>query len=128
MLFISLAGLATAALEGRHNVCRNSFLQPTPGILSQCSFKATGFMHAIFLFYLYSTLLLFHVSLPQTTYRGVKNPEAVERKKKKQEEAEKQAMNTSVSGGGGLKVGPSSSSRSVCGGLLGRGQPDCYSG
>lgn len=42
---------------------------------------------------------------PQTTYRGVKNPEAVERKKKKQEEIEKQAMTTSVSGGGGgLKV------------------------
>lgn len=41
----------------------------------------------------------------QTAYRGVKNPEAVERKRKKQEEAEKQAMSTSVSGGGGgLKV------------------------
>lgn len=42
----------------------------------------------------------------QTTYRGVKNPEAVERKRKKQEEIEKQAMTTSVSGGGGggLKV------------------------
>lgn len=40
----------------------------------------------------------------QTTYRGVKNPEAVERKRKKQEEMEKQAMTTSVSGGGGLKV------------------------
>lgn len=41
----------------------------------------------------------------ETTYRGVKNPEAVERKKKKQEETEKQAMTTSVSGGrgGGLK-------------------------
>lgn len=53
---------------------------------------------------LYS-VLLFYVCLPQTTYRGVKNPEAVERKRKKQEETEKQAMNTSVSGGGGLKVG-----------------------
>lgn len=42
---------------------------------------------------------------PQTTYRGVKNPEAVERKKKKQEEVEKQAMSTCASGGGGLKVG-----------------------
>lgn len=41
----------------------------------------------------------------QTTYRGVKNPEAVERKRKKQEEIEKQAMTTSASGGGGLKVG-----------------------
>lgn len=42
----------------------------------------------------------------QTTYRGVKNPEAVERKRKKQEEIEKQEMTTSVSGGGGggLKV------------------------
>lgn len=42
----------------------------------------------------------------QTAYRGVKNPEAVERKRKKQEEVEKQAMTTSVSGGGGggLKV------------------------
>lgn len=40
----------------------------------------------------------------QTVYRGVKNPEAVERKRKKQEEIEKQAMSTSVSGGGGLKV------------------------
>ncbi|KAM4619266.1 small VCP/p97-interacting protein [Polymixia lowei] len=37
----------------------------------------------------------------ETTYRGVKNPEAVERKRKKQEEMEKQAMTTSVSGGGG---------------------------
>ncbi|XP_004575171.1 small VCP/p97-interacting protein [Maylandia zebra] len=37
----------------------------------------------------------------ETAYRGVKNPEAVERKRKKQEEAEKQAMSTSVSGGGG---------------------------
>lgn len=43
-------------------------------------------------------------SVFQTAYRGVKNPEAVERKKKKQEETEKQAMTTSVSGGGGLKV------------------------
>ena len=42
---------------------------------------------------------------PQTTYRGVKNPEAVERKRKKQEEIEKQAMTTSALGGGGLKVG-----------------------
>lgn len=40
----------------------------------------------------------------QTTYRGVKNPEAVERKRKKQEEIEKQEMTSSVSGGGGLKV------------------------
>lgn len=41
----------------------------------------------------------------QTAYRGVKNPEAVEKKRKKQEEIEKQAMTTSVSGGGGgLKV------------------------
>lgn len=39
----------------------------------------------------------------ETAYRGVKNPETVERKRKKQEEAEKQAMTTSVSGGGGLK-------------------------
>ncbi|XP_046890501.1 small VCP/p97-interacting protein [Hypomesus transpacificus] len=39
----------------------------------------------------------------ETTYRGVKNPEGVERKKKKQEEIEKQAMTTSNSGGGGLK-------------------------
>ncbi|KAM6961001.1 small VCP/p97-interacting protein [Aplochiton taeniatus] len=39
----------------------------------------------------------------ETNYRGVKNPEAVERKKKKQEEIEKQAMSTSTSGGGGLK-------------------------
>lgn len=43
-------------------------------------------------------------SVFQTAYRGVKNPEAVERKRKKQEETEKEAMNTSVSGGGGLKV------------------------
>lgn len=40
----------------------------------------------------------------QTTYRGIKNPEAVERKRKKQEEMAKQEMSTSVSGGGGLKV------------------------
>ncbi|KAG9281035.1 small VCP/p97-interacting protein [Astyanax mexicanus] len=39
----------------------------------------------------------------ESTYRGIKNPEAVERKKKKQEEMEKQAMSTSPSGGGGLK-------------------------
>uniref|UniRef100_A0A3Q2T711 Small VCP interacting protein n=2 Tax=Fundulus heteroclitus TaxID=8078 RepID=A0A3Q2T711_FUNHE len=39
----------------------------------------------------------------ETAYRGVKNPEAVERKRKKQEEIDKQAMTTSVSGGGGLK-------------------------
>uniref|UniRef100_A0AAQ4RM18 Small VCP interacting protein n=1 Tax=Gasterosteus aculeatus aculeatus TaxID=481459 RepID=A0AAQ4RM18_GASAC len=37
----------------------------------------------------------------ETTYRGVKNPEAVERKKKKQEEIEKQEMTTPASGGGG---------------------------
>ncbi|XP_024911815.1 small VCP/p97-interacting protein [Cynoglossus semilaevis] len=37
----------------------------------------------------------------ETAYRGVKNPEAVERKRKKQEETEKQAMSSSVSGGGG---------------------------
>ncbi|XP_042178406.1 small VCP/p97-interacting protein isoform X2 [Oncorhynchus tshawytscha] len=36
----------------------------------------------------------------ETTYRGVKNPEAVERKKKKQEEMNKQEMTTSPSGGG----------------------------
>lgn len=42
---------------------------------------------------------------PQTTYRGVKNPQAVERKRKKQEEIEKQAMTPSAAGGGGLKVG-----------------------
>lgn len=40
----------------------------------------------------------------QTSYRGIKNPESVERKKKKQEEMEKQEMMTSPSGGGGLKV------------------------
>ncbi|XP_047452033.1 small VCP/p97-interacting protein [Mugil cephalus] len=39
----------------------------------------------------------------ETAYRGVKNPEAVERKKKKQEEVEKQVMTTSASGGGGLR-------------------------
>lgn len=37
----------------------------------------------------------------ETTYRGIKNPDALERKKKKQEETEKQTMNSS--GGGGLK-------------------------
>uniref|UniRef100_A0A1A8KZR8 Uncharacterized protein n=1 Tax=Nothobranchius kuhntae TaxID=321403 RepID=A0A1A8KZR8_NOTKU len=37
----------------------------------------------------------------ETAYRGVKNPEAVERKRKKQEESEKQAMTASVSGGCG---------------------------
>ncbi|KAI5626976.1 small VCP/p97-interacting protein [Silurus asotus] len=40
----------------------------------------------------------------ESTHRGIKNPEAVERKKKKQEEIEKQAMSTSTSGGGGLRV------------------------
>ncbi|KAM9375558.1 small VCP/p97-interacting protein isoform 1-T1 [Pholidichthys leucotaenia] len=39
----------------------------------------------------------------ETAYRGVKNPEAVERKRKKQEEIDKQEMTSSVSGGGGLK-------------------------
>ncbi|KAF7663252.1 hypothetical protein LDENG_00215520 [Lucifuga dentata] len=39
----------------------------------------------------------------ETAYRGVKNPEAVERKRKKQEAMEKETMSTSVSGGGGLK-------------------------
>uniref|UniRef100_A0A673HPA1 Si:ch73-147o17.1 n=1 Tax=Sinocyclocheilus rhinocerous TaxID=307959 RepID=A0A673HPA1_9TELE len=38
------------------------------------------------------------------TYRGIKNPEALERKKKKQEETEKQTMNSVPSEGGGLKV------------------------
>ncbi|TRY85874.1 hypothetical protein DNTS_011901 [Danionella cerebrum] len=38
-----------------------------------------------------------------TTYRGVKNPEALERKKKKQEETEKQAVSPLPSGVGGLK-------------------------
>lgn len=47
---------------------------------------------------------LIFCNLLQTTYRGVKNPEAVERKRKKQEEIEKQAMTTSTSGGGGLRV------------------------
>ncbi|XP_054633665.1 small VCP/p97-interacting protein [Dunckerocampus dactyliophorus] len=36
----------------------------------------------------------------ETANRGVKNPEAVERKRKKQEEIQKQTMSTSVSGGG----------------------------
>ncbi|KAK3558874.1 hypothetical protein QTP86_032145, partial [Hemibagrus guttatus] len=40
----------------------------------------------------------------KSTHRGIKNPEAVERKKKKQEEMEKQEMSTSPSGGGGLRV------------------------
>uniref|UniRef100_A0A8C2CWG2 Small VCP/p97-interacting protein-like n=2 Tax=Cyprinus carpio TaxID=7962 RepID=A0A8C2CWG2_CYPCA len=40
----------------------------------------------------------------EITYRGIKNPEALERKKKKQEETEKQTMNTVPSEGGGLKV------------------------
>ncbi|XP_048829227.1 small VCP/p97-interacting protein [Brienomyrus brachyistius] len=39
----------------------------------------------------------------ETSNRGIKNPESVERKKKKQEEMEKQEMMTSPSGGGGLK-------------------------
>uniref|UniRef100_A0A9J7ZK50 Small VCP interacting protein n=2 Tax=Cyprinus carpio TaxID=7962 RepID=A0A9J7ZK50_CYPCA len=39
----------------------------------------------------------------ETTCRGIKNPEALERKKKKQEETEKQTMNSGPSGGGGLK-------------------------
>ncbi|KAG7468361.1 hypothetical protein MATL_G00142140 [Megalops atlanticus] len=39
----------------------------------------------------------------ETSYRGIKNPEAVERKKKKQEEMEKQAMTATPTGGGGLK-------------------------
>uniref|UniRef100_A0AAY5F347 Small VCP interacting protein n=1 Tax=Electrophorus electricus TaxID=8005 RepID=A0AAY5F347_ELEEL len=39
----------------------------------------------------------------EITYRGIKNPEAVERKKKKQEEMDKQTMSTSPSAGGGLK-------------------------
>lgn len=43
-------------------------------------------------------------SSSQIAYRGVKNPEAVERKRKKQEEVNKETMSTSVSGGGGLKV------------------------
>lgn len=37
----------------------------------------------------------------ETTYRGIKNPEALERKKKKQEEVEKEALNPLPSGGGG---------------------------
>ncbi|XP_053175696.1 small VCP/p97-interacting protein [Scomber japonicus] len=37
----------------------------------------------------------------ETAYRGVKNPEGVERKRKKQEEIEKTEMTTSGSGGGG---------------------------
>ncbi|RXM34528.1 Otoancorin [Acipenser ruthenus] len=44
--------------------------------------------------------------LSAVTNRGIKNPEAVERKKKKQEEMEKQALTSSKSGeGGGLKSG-----------------------
>ncbi|XP_051975317.1 small VCP/p97-interacting protein-like isoform X1 [Xyrauchen texanus] len=39
----------------------------------------------------------------ETTYRGIKNPEAVEGKKKKQEEMEKQTVNPAPAGGGGLK-------------------------
>ncbi|XP_016351538.1 small VCP/p97-interacting protein isoform X2 [Sinocyclocheilus anshuiensis] len=39
----------------------------------------------------------------EITYRGIKNPEALERKKKKQEETEKQTMNSVPSEGGGLK-------------------------
>lgn len=43
--------------------------------------------------------------VPQSSNRGIKNPEALERKKRKQEEMEKQnMMSTSPSGGGGLKV------------------------
>lgn len=37
----------------------------------------------------------------ETTYRGIKDPEALERKKKKQEESEKQTMSSAPSGGGG---------------------------
>ncbi|XP_041075172.1 small VCP/p97-interacting protein-like isoform X1 [Polyodon spathula] len=41
----------------------------------------------------------------EVTNRGIKNPEAVERKKKKLEEMEKHALTSSKSGeGGGLKV------------------------
>ncbi|XP_051548050.1 small VCP/p97-interacting protein-like isoform X3 [Myxocyprinus asiaticus] len=40
----------------------------------------------------------------ETTYRGIKNPEALERKKKKQEEMEKETVNSTPAGGGGLKV------------------------
>ncbi|RXM33516.1 Otoancorin [Acipenser ruthenus] len=44
--------------------------------------------------------------LSAVTNRGIKNPEAVERKKKKLEEMEKQALTSSKSGeGGGLKYG-----------------------
>ncbi|KAL2093837.1 hypothetical protein ACEWY4_011149 [Coilia grayii] len=40
----------------------------------------------------------------ESSTRGIKNPEALERKKRQQEEMEKQAMiSTSTSGGGGLK-------------------------
>ncbi|KAA0724055.1 hypothetical protein E1301_Tti018508 [Triplophysa tibetana] len=39
----------------------------------------------------------------ETTHRGIKNPEALERKKKKQEDVEKEAMTSVPSGGGGLK-------------------------
>ncbi|KAJ8272193.1 hypothetical protein COCON_G00110520 [Conger conger] len=39
----------------------------------------------------------------ETTHRGIKNPEAVERKRKKQEEIEKQAMTTTPTGVGGLR-------------------------
>ncbi|XP_051979023.1 small VCP/p97-interacting protein-like isoform X2 [Xyrauchen texanus] len=39
----------------------------------------------------------------ETTYRGIKNPEALERKKKKQEEMEKETVNSTPAGGGGLK-------------------------
>ncbi|XP_056101691.1 small VCP/p97-interacting protein [Rhinichthys klamathensis goyatoka] len=39
----------------------------------------------------------------EITYRGIKNPEALERKKKKQEETEKQTMNSVPAGGGGLR-------------------------
>lgn len=40
----------------------------------------------------------------ESSNRGIKNPEALERKKRKQEEMEKQnMMSTSPSGGGGLK-------------------------
>ncbi|XP_077452182.1 small VCP/p97-interacting protein isoform X1 [Stigmatopora argus] len=39
----------------------------------------------------------------ETAHRGVKNPEALERKRKKQEEIENQTMKPSSSGGGGLR-------------------------
>ncbi|XP_063053261.1 small VCP/p97-interacting protein isoform X2 [Engraulis encrasicolus] len=40
----------------------------------------------------------------ESSGRGIKNPEAVERKKRQQEEMEKQAMmSSSTSGGGGLR-------------------------